>query len=387
MTNLRFRRPAVILLVVAFLGPVPSPVRAQGRPGAQEVIVLEEAVTQCRSVTRELMADQKIPGLSISVWIDGRFVWSEGFGYSDMETRVPVWPHTRFRIGSISKPLTAAALAKLYEAGRLDMDSPVWHYVPSFPDKEHPITTRQLAGHLAGIRHYRGTEFLISRRYDSVLDALTIFRHDPLVHHPGEKFTYSSYGFNLLSAVIEGASGQGFLSYMDEHVFDPVGMRHTVADRPARIIAKRTRFYARGPKGRLINAPYVNNSYKWAGGGFLSTPEDLCRFAAAHLRDDFLKQETIERLWTSQHTNDGKETGYGIGWRVTTDEAGRRRVGHGGGSVGGSSQLVVYPEAKLILAVTANMSGVRYGDAHYHIAELFLGDGEKAKTEKEAGGR
>jgi CubicO group peptidase (beta-lactamase class C family) len=360
------RRALVIALCI--VQAVAAEAVAQQENPARPLPTIDEG----RRLVGEFMESQHVPGLSVAVWKDGRFVWSEGFGLADLETRVAVWPHTRFRIGSISKPLTAAALAKLYEQERIKLDDPVWHYVPSFPEKQHPVTVRQVAGHLSGIRHYRGSEFLIRRQYDSVLDSLTIFQHDPLLHTPGEKFTYSSYGYNLLSAVVEQAGDQPFLEYMDSTVFQPLGMRHTVADQPAQIIDNRTRFYARNEEGQWVNAPYVNNSYKWAGGGFLSTPEDICRFAAAHLKRRFLKKKTVRLLWTSQQTLDGKETGYGIGWQVSKDDAGRKRVGHGGGSVGGSSRLVMYPKQKLILAVTTNMTQVRFEDIHYQIAELFL---------------
>src|SRR5438445_10193376 len=90
--------------------------------------------------------------------------------------------------------MTAAAVALLYEQGKLDLDAPVQRYVPSFPDKGVPITTRQLAGHLAGIRHYRGDEFLLNRRFTSVLEGLTIFQGDSLLFPPGTKFSYSTYG-------------------------------------------------------------------------------------------------------------------------------------------------------------------------------------------------
>src|SRR6267378_3950851 len=135
-------------------------------------------------------------------------MYSEGFGYADLEERVPVWPTTKFRIGSISKPLTATALVQLVEAGKLDLDAPVQKYVPSFPEKGAVITTRMLAGHLAGIRHYQGDEFNIQKHYANVLDGVKIFENDPLVSPPGTKFNYSSYGYNLLSAVVESAASE-----------------------------------------------------------------------------------------------------------------------------------------------------------------------------------
>src|SRR5436190_625564 len=118
-----------------------------------------------------------------------RLVWSEGFGYADAERKQPVTRETQFRIGSVSKPLTATAVALLYEQRKLDLDAPVQRYVPSFPDKGYPITTRQLTGHLAGIRHYKGEEFLLNRRFATVLDGLTIFQDDSLLFPPGTRFS------------------------------------------------------------------------------------------------------------------------------------------------------------------------------------------------------
>lgn len=330
------------------------------------------AIEQARGVALEL-AGRGIPGLSVAVAVGGEIVWSEGFGYADLEQRVPVGPSTRFRIGSVSKPLTAAAMALLYEQGRLDLDAPVRKYVPSFPEKAHVITTRHLAGHLAGIRHYRGDEFLLAKRYNTVLEGLTIFQDDPLVHPPGTKFGYSSYGWNLISAVIEGAAGQEFLGYMNERIFRPLGMRETVADQNEKIIGHRARFYSRGSDKRLRNGPYVDNSHKWAGGGFLSTAEDLVRFGSAHLRGAFLKPATLEMLFTTQRTASGEETGYGLGWGVGKDSKGRRLVQHGGGSVGGTSMLMLYPESKVVVAVLSNLTNAPYRRPDVEkMAEAFL---------------
>src|SRR5215467_14187956 len=208
-----------------------------------------------------------IPGLSLTVAVDGKIAYSKGFGFADLEERVPAWPSTKFRIGSISKPLTAAGLMELVEAGKVELDAPVQKYVPSFPDKGSVITVRMIAGHLGGIRHYRDDEFTIQKHYDQVLDGLKIFEDDPLVSPPGTKFNYSSYGYNLLSAVVESASGQNFLTYMQEHVFASLGLVHTAADQNSQIVEQRSRFYEIPKDGPVENAPYVDNSYKWAGGG------------------------------------------------------------------------------------------------------------------------
>lgn len=313
-----------------------------------------------------------IPGLSLTVAVKGKIVYSQGFGYADLEERVPVWPTTKFRIGSISKPLTATALVQLVEAGKLDLDSPVQNYVPSFPDKGGVITTRMLAGHLAGIRHYQGDEFNIQKHYANVLDGVKIFKNDPLVSPPGTKFNYSSYGYNLLGAVVESASGENFLEYMQKHVFDAMGLVHTAPDQNAQIMDERSRFYEKEKDGTLENAPYVDNSYKWAGGGFLSTSEDLVRFGSMLLEPGFLKAESLKLLFTSQKTKSGEETGYGMGWGIAKSPSGRVVYEHSGGSIGGSSQLMVYPETRVVVALVTNLTSREWKAAEVEeVAEKF----------------
>jgi CubicO group peptidase (beta-lactamase class C family) len=333
-----------------------------------------QAIAEARLIIDSLVRARNVPWLSIAVSVDGAIVWSEGFGYADVEQRSPVTATTKFRIGSISKPFTAAAMGLLYEEGKLDLDAPVQRYVPSFPEKpKGTITPRLLAGHLAGVRHYLpdGSDNFITERYDDVVAALELFQRDTLLFEPGSKYSYSSYGWNLLSAVVQEAAGEKFLDYMRESVFRPLDMRHTVADHTDSIIVGRTGFYVRTRGGFVINAPYVDNSYKWAGGGFLSTPEDLLKFARAHLEGTLLKPETVRLWWTSQQTTDGEATGYGIGWRVG-EWNGRHTVGHGGGSVGGNSRLVIFPDEKVALAVTTNITGAGLRRVPERIAEMFI---------------
>jgi serine beta-lactamase-like protein LACTB len=366
-------RVAVALLLLAVpLGIAAQTVRTATAPAQGQYA---EVVEASRALIFELMTERNIPGLSIAVSLNGSVVWSEGFGYANLEQRTPVTTVTKFRIGSVSKPYTAAALGLLYEQGRLDLDAPVQQYVPSFPEKSKGVVTpRLLAGHIAGIRHYRGNESeSLNVRYATVTDGLEIFAGDTLLTLPGTTYSYSSYGWNLLSAVVEGASGEQFLSYMQDNVFWPLGMRHTVAGHTDSIIVWRTGFYERGADGAIMNASYVDNSYKWAGGGFLSTPEDMVRFANAHLGIGFLSAETIQLLWTSQRTTDGEETGYGIGW-FTGELNGQRYVSHGGGSVGGNCLLMILPESNLVLAVTTNISNAGFRDLPQRIALRFAGN-------------
>ncbi|MBT5708732.1 MAG: beta-lactamase family protein [Verrucomicrobia bacterium] len=324
-------------------------------------IGLADPASESDDMAAAFLEKEQIPGMAITVSRGGQIVWSEGFGYADLEQGVRIRPElTRFRVGSVSKPMTAMAVALLYERSKLELDRIIQVYVPSFPKKSMPITVRLLGGHLAGIRHYRGNEMLSNRSYAVVLESLKIFQDDPLLHPPRAKFHYSSYGWNLISAAVEGASGRPFLEFMDEEIFRPLGMRHTGPDWVSEIVPDRTRFYVLR-SGKIQNAPAVDNSYKWAGGGFLSTTEDLAVFAHAHLFPKLLANETVGMLWRTQEDIAGKRTDYGIGWGSGIDEEGEAWVGHNGGSVGGSTRLRIYPQHELVIAVAANRTGVNFG--------------------------
>lgn len=328
-------------------------------------------VDSARALVEAELETSRLPGLSIAVAVDGDVIWSEGFGYADIEAQEPVTTTSKFRVGSVSKPYTATAVAQLMTAGRLDVDAPIQAYVPTFPEKEWTVTTRQVGGHIAGIRHYEGNENLSAVEYPTVEAGLDIFKDSPLLFEPGMRYSYSSYGWNLISAVVEGASGQDFLSYMDEHVFDPLAMTSTEADWATQDIADRVSFYVRDADGSPVPAPYVDNSYKWAGGGFLSTPEDMIRFAEAHRQPGFLTQDALHFLMTTQVLLDGSATGYGFGWTSSEDDAGRRLVGHTGGSVGGTTLLTMNPETGVIVAMAINLSGADLSVGR-RVMQLFL---------------
>jgi CubicO group peptidase (beta-lactamase class C family) len=357
---------------LASLLPGCSPLQAQQLQVARAHSAddFSEPISASVALIREIMEDQGVPGASVAVGIGGDIVWSEGFGWASIEHGVPVTTLTKFRIGSVSKTVTASAVGLLIERGQLDLDVPVQVYVPEFPEKRWSVSTRQLGGHTAGVRHYRGQEMLSATSYPTVESGLEIFADDTLLFEPETDYSYSSYGWNLLSAVLEGASGTEFLSFMRDEVFEPLGLRHTVPDHNDSIVAHRTEFYEQGPDGAIINAPHVDNSYKWAGGGFLSTPEDLVRFGQAHMRPGFLKAETLAELQTPQTLRNGESTNYGIGWRTGTQEDGDTTLGHSGGSVGGTTLLVLVPEHDLVVAGVVNISGAA-GLIVNRVAEVF----------------
>ena len=356
------KRSISIILLFIYIGVSPS--------WAQKLIASEEE--KIDELAKRFMKTSGVPGMAISVSKKGVLAFSKGYGQADLEQLVAVDPAlTKFRIANISKTLTADAIMQLVEAGKINLDDPVQKYVPSFPKKRWPITTRQIAGHLGGIRHYRDDEFLSSEYYANVSKGLTIFQNDNLIYEPGTKFSYSSYGYNLISAVIEGAAGMDYLTYMKLNVFDKLQMKNTVPDNISKIIAHRGRYYGRAD-GNVKNSPYVDNSYKWAGGGFLSTSEDLIIFARAHIGAGYLTESSLKTLTTSQKTSGGLETNYGLGWSIKIDSQGYQWVGHGGGAIGGTCNMIINLPEEIIIVVLTNLSGASLGELAQQIGWIVM---------------
>ncbi len=356
------------LFTIIFLISCQAPVKKE----IPAVDQYNDAIDSARAIVTALMKTNQTPGMSISVSVNSEMVWSEGFGFADVENSVPVDPSkTMFRIGSVSKTLTSSAMGKLMESGSLDPEEIIQTYVPYFPKKKFPITVKQVAGHIGGIRHYRGRENWSDVNYPTVKDGLTIFQDDTLLFEPGSDYSYSSYAWNLISAVVEGAANEDFLPYMQTNVFDPLGMTSTSADFAPDEMPNRTKFYVR-ENDEVVPAPYVDNSYKWAGGGFISTTEDLIKYGESHMTSGYLKKETLDALQEPQVLNNGDTTEYGMGWFSGIDERGYYYVGHSGGSVGGITQFWIYPKQEVIVAMLSNCSPLDYDDADTRIAWLFM---------------
>lgn len=327
-------------------------------------------INEARDSVIALMTAKKIPGISVCISRNGKIIWAESFGYSDLENKIPVRLNTKFRVGSVSKAITAVGLARLMDVGKINLDSPVQHYVPYFPLKKYALTVRHLTSHTGGVRHYANVnEVLNTKPYYSVKESIAIFKDDSLLFKPGTKHSYSSYGFNLLSAAMEGASSVPFINYMQQEVFKPLDMHNTTADHTDSIIPNRTRFYE-NRFNRMVNAPFVDNSNKWAGGGFLSTPIDLVKMAQALVAKKFITATTVEQLWTAYKLSTGEKNIYGIGFRIETDNAGRKQIHHGGVATGSGAFLVIYPDDGLIMAITYNL--VPQTMRSTQIAQVFL---------------
>src|SRR5262245_14823681 len=344
-----FRSAALRAWSSALLLALASPpgVAPQALPAAPDAFARVEP-----AIAAAMSADN-IPGLSVAVVLDGKLGWSRGYGFADLENFVPFRAETVWRLGSVSKPLTAVAAMQLAEKGRLDLDAPIQSSCPAFPKKPQPITTRELLGHLSGIRHYApGENFDSTRHYGSISESLEAFQNDPLLQEPGTKYTYSTYGYVVLGCVVEGASGERFPDYLREHVTGPAGMTRTRPDDLYDIVANRARGYARLADGKLRNADLADTSNKVPGGGLVSTAEDLGRFAIALFDHKILKPETFAAMQVSMKTRDGKASDY-FGWSIT-EERGERLLTHSGSQQGTRTYFLMIPRRRFAVAILTN---------------------------------
>jgi serine beta-lactamase-like protein LACTB, mitochondrial len=322
------------------------------------------AVDESRRLARALVVEENLPGPSVAVTVDGVSVWAEGFGWADVERRAPVTPLTRFRLGSVSKTLTAAAVALLHDRGRIDLDAPVQRYVRAYPEQQWTLTTRQLMGDIAGVHVIRGdnNDSMPARDCASLDEALQILTREPLVFEPGTKYRFSTNGWILLSAVVEAAAGEPFPTFMTREVFTPLGMKSTVIETDEQS-PDTTSFYfpraALNTKLGVEEASRRHNSCLFGAGAYLSTPTDLARFGSAMLKPGLLKVDTIALLQTPLHLASGESTDFALGWKVEHVQlsgASARMVAHRATPMGGTAALLMFPDHRLVIAAVSNVS-------------------------------
>ena len=332
-----------------------------------------------------------LPSASVAVGINGKLVWAAANGLADIEAEIPATLKTVYRIGSTSKVITSIAMGKLFEDGKLDLDAPIQKYVPLFPLKEQVITARQLASHTAGIRHYSWmfsppfNEFILNKPFDNLTQGLSIFQDAELEFKPGTNFLYSSYGYNLLGAVIEGASGQEYLHYLQKNIFKPLNITGISADYKNKEVANRAEFYQVDDNNNYSADWEVNSSHKWSIGGLVASPSDLVLLGNALMDNKLLSAETFSLLTTPQISTNGGEnpSGYALGWRngksqFSVGEGEQVELGfihHGGTSIGATTMFLIIPERNMVLAITTNGRFEQtngFQNSITRIAEAFL---------------
>ncbi|HLJ74441.1 MAG TPA: serine hydrolase domain-containing protein [Thermoanaerobaculia bacterium] len=328
-------------------------------------------------LVKSFMAANAVPGASVSVVVDGKLAWSNGYGVADVENSVPATATTMYRTASIGKTMTATAAMILADEGKLDLNADIREYCPAFPQKQWRITPWNLLTHTSGIRHYGGPhdqeEQFSTFHYANITDALAPFKNDPLQFEPGTKWQYSTYGYDVLACVIEGASHTPFLTFMKTRVWQPAGMSLTRDDDPSAIVPNRAAKYTR-KAGQVQNAPMIDMSNRMGAGGFLTTVIDLGHFFEALYAGRLVKPETLQRMMTPAKLSNGEAIGYGLGWGVEVDEwKNDRWTFHGGSSPGASGIVALMPGHRFAVAVLTNLDELpNRGELAEDIARLVL---------------
>ena len=327
------------------------------------------------------------PGITAAVGSNREMVFSDGVGYAELDNRTLADGGTVWNVGSVSKVLAGVAVMQLVERGKVSLDDRIQEYVPSYPEKREPITLKHILTHTSGIRHYRDGEFgphglYEARHFEDIGEAIEHFRDDPLMFEPGALYLYSSHAFNLLQGVVETASGLRFEEYMRRFVWEPAGMLSSSFDVPSRIVYKRGRGYVRNERGLLVNARYVDPSYKYAGGGMLSTVEDLVRFGQALNDGTLMKPATLATMYAvhvdpvMQLNRNGetvkRDFKMALGFQLDQDAEGRWYINKTGTVKGTRSVVLNYPEYDLVVAVQANALPFDSRKHAQAIAQMFL---------------
>lgn len=311
-------------------------------------------------------ADEQFMG-SVLVAKGSDVVYEKSVGWANAEWRIPNAADTKYRIGSLTKQFTAAAVLLLVEQGKLRLEDPLSKLLPTTPPAWGKVTVQQLLSHTGGVPSFTGFPGYQEWKLHPDDPAKTVARiaDKPLEFTPGEKFNYSNTGYMLLGWIVAEVSGQTYEAFLRDHIFEPLGMKDSGYDSNTAMIERRASGYASGPKG-LLNAPYIDMHVPGGAGALYSTTRDLLRWTEGLFGGKLLKPESLEKMTTPV------KSGYGFGVGINTGD--RKMIAHSGGIEGFSARLVYYPESKVTVAVLANMSSPVVGGLTTNLAAVVLGE-------------
>jgi len=262
-------------------------------------------------------------------------------------------PNIRLRAASVSKVITATALGKLATDGKLDLDTPIKKYVPYIDPQYTQLTTRQLAGHTAGMAHRPSGSRYKRKQYNDMRETVELM-DTPLLFEPDTDYQYSTHAFNLLGAVIEGTSGQTYANYMQQVIFNSLQMNDTNIENIAQLSAQdATGYYLKNEnikKERVTNA-----SYKVPRAGFRTTPTDLVKLMQGYT-NGFISETVVEDMFASHHLENRDATNVGIAWRSSIDAFNHRVIEHAGSWLGARTVIVHYPDENMNISLMVNAS-------------------------------
>jgi CubicO group peptidase (beta-lactamase class C family) len=334
-----------------------------------------ELVARIDSLAEATLRDGPVAGLTIGVKRGADLLLVKGYGDADIENSVPMTAETVYRIGSLTKQFTAAAVMQLVEAGLIDLDDPLTQYLPNYPTQGHEVSIRHLLTHTSGIKSYTslGDVFWLKAGLLDLThtEMLELFQDEPFDFAPGEAYRYNNSGYYLLGMIIEEVSGDTYDDYLDAHLFGPLGLSRSSYCHEAQIIRGRAEGYEQGA-GWLLNDGSISMNTPGAAGALCSTVPDLLSWTAALRSGRVVSSASYQAMTTSGLLNDGSATGYGLalGLAPLGEHA---RVAHTGGINGFSTVMAHYPGSDLDIVVLSNTSSQAPGQVEGHIARWALG--------------
>ena len=308
---------------------------------------------------QELIENNTVVGVSAGYAVNGSTQWQAAMGQADQKAKQPFKEHTRIRMASIAKSMTALAVMQLVEQGLIDLDAPVQTYLSEYPKQPNTqITTRHLLSHTSGIDGYKSTKEAETKiNYPSLSDAVELFKNRSLLFEPGTRYSYTTYGYTLLGLIIERVSGMTYKAYMQKNIWDRAGMQDTGVDVFGHKTDNESSLYRRNSKGKMLEGRENNLSNRIPGGGFITTVGDMLKFGNAVITNTFVKPETLS-LMRQHHSLEKERNAYGFGWFLYNPKPNEGAIiGHSGGQTGCSSQLFIVPEKGIVAVVLANTSG------------------------------
>jgi CubicO group peptidase (beta-lactamase class C family) len=327
-----------------------------GAPAAQESRA--QQVERLDSIAASPVREGRVAGLAVAVVRGNDTLLLKGYGQADLEWDVPMADDAVFEIGSVTKQFTAAAVLKLRDEGRLDLDADITRYLPDYPTQGHRIPVRRLLDHTSGIKGYTEMQaFGEIRTRDLPRDSLVVrFGAEPFDFRPGEALIYNNSAYFLLGLIIEHASGESYEDYVEQKLFAPLGMERSSYCSNSEVVERRAHGYQLDGDV-LVRAPFLDHTWPYAAGSLCSTAGDLVTWLRALHGGRVLPPASYQEMITPGQLADGTTVRYAMGLARTPDPRGRAAIHHGGGIFGFVSDTRYYPEADLYVVVLVNTAG------------------------------
>ncbi len=391
-----------ILFLASRCSPLAWKKFREDRVVSNDVGIAEKAysrqITKASQYLATIPNNAKLPSFSVAVGHKGKVIWSEAVGFEDIKKEVPATVKTQYRIGSTSKAVTSVLTVRLHQKGLIDLEKNLNGEIENYPEKAYDYTTRNLMSHTAGLADYdqlrmRGLYYTLCNchTFESATESLRVLNNVDLNYEPNTEYAYTSMDFILLSAYLEQLTETNFAELIDQELFDQLGMENTYPDRVNDQVPS-TVFYdtknQKYKKFRTLGAfsAKPNLSYKWAGGGIISTPSDLVKLGNAFLTDtSFVSKEIFELYTEPQLLNNGEmnEQAYALGWRHYKDHEEQafdeniEIIHHGGVSKGSMNFLVLFPKHDFVINASINADPGEFSvlwNETMRLAAFFIND-------------